>query len=126
MVCYPYRGRFHFNKAIEILTTNIVKCKVVAIEHDILDYHILVFKNLENSPPFGHSYIMVTVFPNWQSRIPDLNEKGYLEYIEVTAGDDKWYDKMDGTFKPYNYNFIQFLKFITHKETDDSSKNIIL
>lgn len=101
-----------------------IYCQLVAKEDD-LNYKNLVFKNLENAP-FGKQYVLATVFPNWQSRIPNLNEKGYLEYIEVTAGDDKWYDKMDGTFKPYNYNFIQFLKFITYKETDDSSKNIIL
>jgi len=124
MVCYSYRGRFHFDKAIEILTTNIVKCKVVAIEHDILDYHILVFKNLENSPPFGHSYIMVTVFPNWESRIPELGETGFLMYDVVEAGVDTYYDRRTDSIVKYNFSNLIFKRFV--KEQDNSNKNIVI
>ena len=54
--------------------TYVVKSKLIALEHDILDYHTLVFKNLENNCPFGHRYVMVTVAPNWQSKIPEIND----------------------------------------------------
>lgn len=101
-----------------------VKCQLVAKECDILDYHTLVFKVLENNPPFGHAYVMVTCFPNWQSRIPDLNEIGYLMYDEVQGGIDTYYDRNTDSIKKYNFSNLIFYKFV--KEQDNYNKDIII
>ena len=106
------------------MTTYTIKCQLVAAECDILDYHTLVFRILENNCPFGHSYCMVTVFPNWESRIPDLNEIGFLEYDEVQGGIDTYYDRNQDSIVKYNFSNLIFKKFV--KEQDNSKKDILI
>lgn len=101
-----------------------VYCQLIASETDCMSYTTYVFKCLECNIPFGHHYIMVTRFPNWDHREIDIEEKGYLTYNEVEAGKDKWYCSETGQFIPYNYTNIYFIKFV--KETDNSKKDIIL
>lgn len=106
------------------MTTYIVKCQLIAAEQDIFNYYTLVFKILESSCPFGHSYVMCTVFPNWQSRIPELEEIGYLEYDEVEGGIDTYYNRDTESIMKYNFSNLIFKKFV--KEQDNSKKDIIL
>ena len=88
-----------------------------------MGYQTLVFKDLEDSR-FGYSYKMVTVFPNWESRIPEIGEIGYLEYNSVTGGVDTYFDRNEQQFKVYNYTNLIFYKFV--KEQDNSQKDIII
>lgn len=92
-------------------------------EEDLLHYCTLVFKNLENNPPFGKSYIMVVVFPNWQSRIPEEEEVGYLNYEEVNAG-DSYFNIQTQCMEKYNYSNLIFKKFV--KEDNSKKENIYL
>ena len=101
-----------------------IKCKLVAKEDDILDYHTLVFNTLESNAPFGKNYIMTTMFPNWQHRDIEIGEIGYLTYNEVVAGKDCWYDSEQNRMVPYNYSNLIFIKFV--KEVDSSKKDIII
>ena len=105
------------------MTTYTVKCQLVAKEDDILDYHTLVFKILENNIPFGHSFCMVTVFPNWQATLPAIGETGFLMYDEVIAG-DSYYDRNTDSIVKYNFTNLVFSKFV--KEVDNSKKDIII
>jgi hypothetical protein len=105
------------------LNTLTVRCKLVASESDILDYHNLVFKILEENCPFGHHYCLCTVFPNWQSRIPEIGEIGYLHYDEIMAG-DTYYNRDTDSIMKYNFSNFVFKKFI--KEVDSSKKDIII
>lgn len=104
------------------MNTLTIHSQLLAKEYD-MGYQTLVFKNLDNAP-FGHQYIMCTVFPNWESRVPEIGEKGYLTYDEVKGGVDKYFDRMDSTFKVYNFTNIIFNKFV--KEVDNSKKDIII
>ena len=106
------------------MRTYTLKCKLIASECDILDYHTLVFKVLEDNLPFGHQYCMITVFPNWRSRIPILNETGYLMYDEVEGGIDTYYDRSTDSIVKYNFSNLIFKKFV--KEKEDISKDIII
>lgn len=100
-----------------------IHCQLIAEERDALGYITYVFKNLEDAP-FGHTYSMVTRFPNWQHRDLEIGEKGYLTYNEVIAGKDKWYCPETGQMIPYNYTNIYFIRFI--KEQDNYKKDILL
>lgn len=106
------------------MTTYIVKCQLIAVEQDILNYYTLVFKVLENSCPFGHSYVMCTVFPNWQVRMPEIGEMGILMYDEVEGGVDTYYNRSTDSIMKYNFSNLIFKKFV--KEQADNSKDIIL
>ena len=106
------------------MTTYTVKCKLVAKEVDLLEYQTLVFQLLEKNCPFGHSYCMVTVFPNWESRIPEVTEIGYLEYDEVEGGIDKYYDRVKNSMEVYNFSNLIFKRFV--KEQDNSTKKEII
>lgn len=99
-----------------------IYAKLLAKEHDLGGYTTYVFENLDNAP-FGHKYLMVTRWPNWQHSNIDIGEIGYVTYKEVIAGQDTWWD---GTkFVPYNYTNIVFIKFV-RKKSDTSQKDIIL
>ena len=87
-------------------------CKVLEIEFDSGNYITYVFKNLETESILD-KYIMCTQFPNWQHRILNVGEVGYLTYEQHLAGIDKWFDGQSLHY--YNYNCIQFIKFIDKK-----------
>lgn len=100
-----------------------IKCKLICQENDIGGYIIYVFKNLDNvRREFGRDYVMVTRWPNWIHRQLEIDEVGYLDYKEVIAGIDTWYD---GTKQvPYNYSNNVFIRFINEKS--NLNKDIVL
>lgn len=106
------------------MTTNIIKCQLLAKEKDILGYCTLVFKNLEDNITFGHCYLMCTVFPNWQSIIPTIGEQGFLMYDEITGGIDTYYDRTTDSIVKYNFSNLVFKKFV--KEQDNILKEDII
>ncbi len=98
-------------------------CELLEKEEDLMGYQILVFKNL-NKAPFGHEYCMTTVFPNWESRVPEKGEIGFLSYEIVFAGIDTYYDRDTDSILKYNYNNIIFKKFV--KKVDKIKQDIII
>lgn len=99
-----------------------IKGQLLCKEHDLGGYTTYVFRNLDTEETF-HKYLMVTRWPNWQTKSIDVGEIGYLTYQEVVAGVDKWWDGT--TFIPYNYTNIVFIKFIKENK-DNTTKDIIL
>lgn len=99
-----------------------ILAKLVAYNEDSFGYITYVFKDLENvlkeSP-----YVMCVRYPNWHERIINLGDEGYVEFVEVRAGIDKWFDGQD--MIPYNYNTIQFLKFIPKLDIVDKKEYIM-
>ena len=102
-----------------------VYSQLVACESDALGYITYVFKCLEPNPGFGHNYIMVTRFPNWESYIPNVGEKGFLTYNSVTAGEDTYYNRETDSIMKYNFSNLVFEKFVREK-VDNFKKDIIL
>lgn len=98
----------------------VVLAKLVAKQEDSMGYVTYVFECLDEEVIKETKYIMCTRFPNWDHRKIELDEIGYLNFFEIQAGIDKWFD---GTkMIPYNYSNIQFIKFIAKK---DQNKYII-
>ena len=100
-----------------------VHAKLLAKEHDLGGYTTYVFENLDDAP-FGHKYLMLTRWPNWQCRNIDVGEVGYLEYDEVEAGVDTYYDRVNDSIVKYNFSNQIFKRFV--KEQDNSNKDIII
>ena len=98
----------------------IIYAKTIAKEEEIGGYTVIVFKNLDKAQ-FGQNYVMTVVCPNWQSRIPDIGDIGYLNYEEVNAGDKYW---NGSEYCQYKYTNIYFIKFV--EKTDNSNKDIIM
>lgn len=90
--------------------------KLVAKTRDLLGYTTYVFKILEKEEinRLDSKYIMCTRFPNWEHKNIDLEEVGYLNFTELRAGIDEWFDGQK--MVPYKYNNIQFLKFVNKPE----------
>ncbi len=87
-----------------------VLAKLLASESDSMGYITYVFECLDDNIIRQTKYIMCTRFPNWDHRKIEIGEVGFLNFFEVRAGIDKWFD---GTkFVPYRYSNIQFIKFI--------------
>ena len=89
----------------------ITLAKLVAREIDSMGYITYVFESLDEEIRKDTKYIMCTQFYNWDHRIVEIDEIGYLNYVELRAGIDKWFD--GNKMIPYNYNMIQFIKFIS-------------
>lgn len=85
--------------------------KLVARETDSMGYTTYVFEILDEEIRKITKYIMCTQFYNWDHRLVELDEIGYLNCIEIQAGIDKWFN--GSTMIPYNYNMVQFIKFIS-------------
>jgi len=105
------------------MNTLTIHCKLLVKEADIMNYQTLVFKNLDKAP-FGCEYCMVTVWPNWESYIPEVGDIGFLTYDSVTGGVDTYYDRSLDSMVKYNFTNLVFNKFV--KERDNSKKDIII
>lgn len=87
-----------------------ILAELVAKETDSLDYTTYVFKCLDDEVIKHTKYVMCTRYPNWSHKSINIGEVGYLNFVEVRAGIDEWFN---GTqMIPYNYNGIQFIKFV--------------
>lgn len=96
-----------------------VLAKLVASEEGALGYITYVFECLDADVIKETRYIMCTRYPNWDHRRIEIGEIGFLNFFEIKAGIDKWFD---GTkLVPYRYSNIQFMKFI-EKPVEKSHK----
>lgn len=84
-------------------------------------YITYVFKNLDDCDIF-HKYLMCVRFPRWECQSINIGDKGYIQYKEVIAGIDKWFDSELNQFIPYKYTDIHFLDFISEKKQQDEIK----
>lgn len=91
-----------------------VLAQLVASDTDSFGYITYVFKRLDKLVEDAQ-YVMCVRYPNWNHRRINLGEKGFLSFLEVKAGEDKWFNGKD--MIPYNYSAIQFLKFINLPES---------
>lgn len=87
-----------------------ILCRLVAKEEDPLGYITYVFECLDETVR-DSKYVMCTRYPNWDHKAIELGETGYLNFVEIVAGIDKWYD--GNSMIPYKYNGVQFIKFIS-------------
>lgn len=99
------------------ITVMTILAKLVASESDGLGYTTYVFECLEESMSKYTKYCMCVRFPNWDHRELDLGEIGYLDFNEVRAGIDKWWD--GEKMIPYRYSGIHFQKFIKKPDEKD-------
>lgn len=96
-----------------------ILAKLLASEKDTLGYITYVFECLDEDIVKETKYVMCVRYPNWDHRKIEIGEVGFLNFIEIRAGMDKWFDGKN--MIPYRYNTLQFMKFIekpkekTHK-----------
>ena len=84
-------------------------CELLTKKLEPGGYIIYVFKNLDDN-----TYLMCTRLPNWECSNIDIGDIGYVDYKEVIAGIDTWYNNSSKAFIKYNYTGIYFNNFI-HK-----------
>lgn len=99
-----------------------ILCKILEKEFDSGNYITYVVRNLETEYML-EKYIMCVQFPNWQHRQLNIGEVGYLTYEQHLAGIDKWFDGQ--SFQYYNYNCIQFIKFVDIKPNNNINTIIL-
>lgn len=95
-----------------------VLAKLVASHKDFGGYIIYVFECLEGFLINDSKYVMVTRFPNWEHKSIAIDDIGYLEFVEIRAGIDKWFN--GANMVPYAYNLVQFIRFIKKPDEVDS------
>lgn len=96
--------------------------KLLVSHEENFGYITHVFECLEDEMIKQTKYIMCTQFPNWDCDTMDIGDIGYLNYKELRAGIDKWFDGQN--FIPYCYDNIQFIKFIP-KSKEENRKFIM-
>ena len=75
-----------------------ILARLVAKEEDALNYITYVFECLDEEILKDTKYVMCTRYPNWNHRMIDIDEVGYLNFFEIRAGVDKWFDGEKMTF----------------------------
>lgn len=100
----------------------VVLTKLVACHQDC-GYVTYVFERLEKVYSWKDQYIMCVKFPNWNTKTIAIGDEGYLEYKEIRAGIDKWYD--GDNMIPYRYDTIQFLNFVEKPEEKEDHKYVM-
>lgn len=87
--------------------------KMVAKQDDF--YPIFVFQNLDEKENSLFKYLAVTLLPNWNGRIPEIGEIGFLSCEYVDAGEE-YYQRSTGSREQYQYTSCYFLNFIKEQE----------
>ena len=64
-----------------------IRAKLIAKQTDIFDYTTYAFQNIDTG-----EYVLCTRFPNWEHSIIEIGEEGILQFKEVIAGEDKWFN----------------------------------
>ena len=100
-----------------------ILARLVAKEADALGYITYVFECLDEEIFKDTKYVMCTRYPNWNHRTIDIDEVGYLNFFEIRAGIDKWFD--GEKMIPYNYSGIQFDKFVSRPKEKDKNKYVM-
>lgn len=100
-----------------------ILARLVAKEVDTLGYVTYVFECLDEEILKDTKYVMCTRYPNWNHRMIDIDEVGYLNFFEIRAGVDKWFDGEKTIL--YNYSGIQFDKFVSKPKEKDKNKYIM-
>ena len=90
-----------------------IKAKLIAKSHDLFGYTTYAFQDSVTG-----EYVLCTRFPNWEHPTIEIGEEGILQFREVIAGEDKWYD--GNTMIPYKYTGWHFIKFVPIKEQDNT------
>ena len=93
-----------------------IKCRVVEISKGT--YSKIIVEDLS-----VHEYLMVTVFPNWQSPLPLKNQKGYMEFEFAEAG-SKYFNKDTKQYDYYLNTYFVFKTFIP--ETPKNQEDVTL
>ena len=82
-----------------------IKAKLLAKVTDMFDYTTYAFQNCNTG-----EYVLCTRFPNWEHPSIKIGEEGILQFKEVIAGEDKWFN--GDSMIPYNYTGWHFIKFV--------------
>ena len=84
-------------------------------------YPLFVFQNLDECDNSLLRYVTVTLLPNWNGKIPEMGDIGFLSCEYVDAGDE-YYQRNTGVRETYRYTQCYFLNFIKelYKETNNN------
>lgn len=102
---------------------SVIKAKLLTLRKEPGGYIIYVFENLEYRDITKH-YIKTVRFPNWECPLVRIGDIGYLEYKEVEAGKDSWYDSQAQVSILYKYDNTIFKDFV--HETSKADVTVML
>ena len=82
-------------------------------------YPLLVFQNLDERDNSLLKYVTVTLLPNWNGKLPEIGENGFLSCEYVDAGEE-YYQRSTGNKEQYKYTSCYFLNFIKEQQKQTS------
>lgn len=100
-----------------------IRAKLLTYRDEPGGYTIYVFEDLDTRS-WDKKYRMTLRLPNWEAPILQIGDVGYLNFREVVAGHDVWWDRNTQTEKYYNYNNSLFENFI-HEKPQESSDLVL-
>lgn len=98
----------------------VIKAKLVAQDEVLSGYSTYVFENLDRDNYPDDKYVLTTRFPNWEHKRLNIGDEGFLQFEEREAGKDTWYDVKTNNHYSFNYNMIQFIRFIDIPKKKDN------
>lgn len=98
----------------------VIKAKLVAQDEVLNGYSTYVFECLDDEIKKESPYCMCVRFPHWDHKRLKIGEEGYLHFEEREAGKDKWYDIKTNEWYSFNYDMVQFIRFIDIPKKKDN------
>lgn len=103
--------------------TNITALVKLVAKYEDFGYTTYVFECLEEYMIKQTKYIMCVRYPDWQHKELNIDDIGYLEFREIRAGVDQWFDGEN--MIPFRYDSIQFIKFIDKPKEKEDEKYVM-
>ena len=99
-----------------------IHAKLLTYREEYGGYYVYVFEDLDCLYP-AQRYKITVRFPNWDCPVINIGDRGYLNYKEVVAGKDTWWDKNTQMNRFYNYTNSIFENFI-HEKPEEKEINL--
>ena len=108
------------------MTKHIIKAQLLAFEKDFCDYTTYCFSVLDEKDKqlLKNNYVLCIRYPNWNAKNIKIGDVGILQFSEIRAGIDKWFN--GDIMIPYNYNDWRFDKFILFPKEPCLDNNIVV
>lgn len=96
-----------------------IRAKLLTYREETGGYILYVFEDLD-AKTWDKKYRITLRFPNWEAPLIKIGDIGYLNFREVVAGRDVWWDRNTQSEKFYNYSNSLFENFIHEKPPESS------
>lgn len=97
-----------------------IYCKIKAIDEG--QYTLIVVEDLKRDYNDDLKYVTVVKLPNWDSKIFQVDDVGFLQFESVIGGETMYFNRNTSELDTYIYTNNYFLNFIKERDKCEQEK----